>query len=256
MVSRRSVLKLCFGLCGCTLCGSLEFSGGLARADQQTNVRGQGYDLHFIGAQRDTVMNGRLGALLDLRALAKTSHLYGIGPIEQLRGEVTIANSRPALARVGPDGKVRVQESFESGVPFFAWAEVPSWQTVAIPSHIRSYGDLEKFVPVAAASIGLDPQIALPFLLRGHTDLIEFHVLNRIGDEPHDAQAHRKIQRVFEVEGMDTIMVGFYSPGARGIFTPMESTIHIHFQSTDNAISGHVQTLSISDKLTLAFPST
>jgi acetolactate decarboxylase len=256
MVNRRSVLKLCLGLCGCTICSSLEFGGRPARADQQTDVRGKGYDLHFIGAQRDTVMNGRLGALLDLRTLAKTSHLYGVGPIEQLRGEVTIANSRPALARVDPEGKVRVQESFESGAPFFVWAEVPSWQTVAMPSHIRSYGELERFVPVAAASAGLDPQMALPFLLRGHADFIEFHVLNRIGDAPHDARTHRKIQRVFELERMDAVMVGFYSPGARGVFTPMESTIHIHFQSADNAISGHVQTMSISDKLTLAFPST
>jgi len=244
-------------MCTCTVCASFDFGfgGRPVRAGQQTDVRGRGYDLHFIGAQRDTVMNGKVAALLDLRPLAKTSHLYGIGPIEQLRGEVTIANSRPALARVGPDGKVHVEDGFEAGVPFFVWAEVPAWQIVTLPPHIQSHGDLEKFIPDAAALAGLDIQKPLPFLLRGNTNFIEFHVLNRRGDQPHDAKMHKKIQTVFELDGAKAVMVGFYSPNLRGVFTPMESTIHIHFQTSDNSVSGHVQKLSINENVTLAFPS-
>ena len=64
-------------------------------------------------------MNGKLAAALDLKTLAGRPHLYGLGPIEQLRGEVTIADSRPALARVGSDGMVNVTGSFDAGVPFF-----------------------------------------------------------------------------------------------------------------------------------------
>jgi hypothetical protein len=51
-------------------------------------------------------MNGKFAAALDLNALAGRPHLCGLGPIEHLRGEVTISDSRPALARVGPDGAV------------------------------------------------------------------------------------------------------------------------------------------------------
>jgi acetolactate decarboxylase len=256
MVTRRSVLKL--GLCGCAVCGLGGFGAGLSRAgaDQRTDVFGKGYALHFLGAQRDTVMNGKLSASLDLRSLADTSHLYGIGPIEDLRGEVTIVNSRPALARVDSNGVAKVQESFAAGAPFFVWAEVPSWQTAPIPSHIRSYGELEKFAPEAAAAAGLDPKQPLPFLVRGRIEAIEFHVLNRMGDDPHSAEKHRKMQAMFELASVDAVMVGFYSPGARGVFTPMDSTIHIHFQSVDNTISGHVQKLTIGKDVTLGFPST
>ena len=62
-------------------------------------------------------MNGKLAAALDLKTLAGRTHLYGLGPIEQLRGE----------ARVAPDGTVNVTDSFDAGVPFFVWAEVPHW---------------------------------------------------------------------------------------------------------------------------------
>jgi len=257
MVSRRSILKVGLGLCGCAVCALAELGFGIssARADQQVNVRRPGYDLHFIGAQRETVMNGKLAASLDLRTLARTPHLYGLGPIEQLRGEVTIVNSRPALARIGPDGMVHVSESFDSGAPFFIWAEVPAWQSVAIPSHIRSYSDLEKFVPEAANMAGLDSRTPLPFLLRGRARSIEFHVLNRVGDERHDLKKHREIQAVFELEGVETTMVGFCSPGHRGIFTPMDSTIHIHFQSVGNGISGHIQKLKLAEDTMLWLPS-
>ena len=201
------------------------------------------------GAQRETVMNGKLAAALDLRTLANTPHLYGIGPIEELRGEATIADGRPSLARVGPDGAVRVAESFEAGVPFFVWAEIPAWQTVSVPAELRTFAELEVFVPRAAASVGLDPQRPLPFLIRGRQDLIEFHVLNRIGDAPHGMEMHRTIQVVFELAQAETIMVGFHSPIHRGIFTPMDSTIHIHFQTADNSKSGHVQTLELGQRL-------
>ena len=82
---------------------------------------------------------------LDLKTLAGRTHLYGLGPIEQLRGEVTIADSCPALARVGPDGTVNVIVSFDDGVPFFVWAEAPHWVKMPIPEKVRSFEDLETF---------------------------------------------------------------------------------------------------------------
>jgi acetolactate decarboxylase len=257
MGTRRSILKAGLGVCTCAVCGAalLDHIARTARANAPTRVQGPGYDLRFIGAQRETVMNGKLAAALDLRTLAKTTHLYGIGPIEELRGEVTIADSRPSLARVGPDGAVRVAESFEAGAPFFVWAEVSAWRPVSIPAEARTFADLEAFVPRAAASIGLDPQGPLPFLIRGRQDLIEFHVLNRIGDAPHGMEMHREIQVVFELAQAETIMVGFHSPTHRGIFTPMDSTIHIHFQNADNSKSGHVQKLELGRDLVLGLPS-
>jgi hypothetical protein len=114
MISRRQLLSLT--VCGCATCGGFgisSFARSAAWADSTTAIKGDGYDLWFIGAQRETIMNGKLAAALDLRTLASRPHLYGIGPMEQLRGEVTIADSRPALARVASDGAVKVTPSFE-----------------------------------------------------------------------------------------------------------------------------------------------
>jgi hypothetical protein len=49
-------------------------------ADGPTTIRGSGYQLSFIGAQRETIMNGKLAAALDLSTLAHRPHLYGVMP--------------------------------------------------------------------------------------------------------------------------------------------------------------------------------
>ena len=256
MIQRRDLLKTSLTICGCTVCGGLGLGafGGATRADSPTAIRGSGYELWFIGAQRETIMNGKLAAALDLRTLANRPHLYGVGPIEELRGEVTIADSRPALARVTPEGTVSVSESFDAGTPFFVWAEVPRWVERPIPAELRSYEDLERFIPLAAAAAGLDADQPLPFLVTGREDLIEFHILNRIGDAPHNMEMHKKIQIRFELEQAEAMIVGFHSTRHRGIFTPGDSNIHIHFQTPDNAKSGHIQKLRLGDGATLKLP--
>ena len=87
-VQRRDLLKTSLTVCGWAICGELGIgaSGSAARADGPTTIRGAGWDLWFIGAQRETIMNGKLAAALDLTTVADRPHLYGVGPIEQLRG--------------------------------------------------------------------------------------------------------------------------------------------------------------------------
>jgi acetolactate decarboxylase len=257
MLERRDVRKTSLTLCSCAASGALD-SGALgadARADGPTAINGTGYRLWFIGAQRETIMNGKLAAALDLNTLAGRAHLYGLGPLEQLRGEVTIADGRSALARVASDGTVSVTQSFAAGAPFFVWAEVPHWITTPIPAGIRSFEDLERFVPRAAEAAGLDAEKPLPFLVLGREDLIEFHILNRIGDPPHNMEEHKKIQIKFELTKAEATIVGFHSTRHRGIFTPGDSNIHIHFQTPDNEKSGHIQKLEIGDGTMFSLPA-
>jgi hypothetical protein len=120
MVQRRDLPRTSLTICGCGICGGFGIgaSGRDARADGPTAVSGTGYELWFIGAQRETIMDGKLAAALDLNILADRAHLYGLGPLERCRW-VTIADTRPALARVAADGTVSVTESFTAGAPFF-----------------------------------------------------------------------------------------------------------------------------------------
>ena len=134
-----------------------------------------------------------------------------------------------------------------------------SWHKAAVhcDATVRScsFEDLESFVPKAAAAVGLDADKPLPFLVSGHEQQIEFHIVNRIGDGPHDMEMHKKIQVTFELEKAEMTIVGFHSIKHRGIFTPGDSNIHIHFQTPDNTKSGHIQKLQLGDGATLSLPA-
>jgi hypothetical protein len=72
MISRRQLLRASLTVCGCAMCNELGIStfADSARADSPTAIKGTGYDLWFIGGQRETIMNGKLAAVLDLGTLA------------------------------------------------------------------------------------------------------------------------------------------------------------------------------------------
>jgi acetolactate decarboxylase len=252
MISRRHFLRSGLTVCACAACGVRAIA---AEAGGPVAVKGSGYDLWFVGGQRETITNGRLASVFELKTLAGRPNLYGLGPIEQLRGEVTIIDSLPALARVASDGTVKVTPSFDVGLPFFVWSEVPVWRPTAIPAEIRSFEQLERFIPRAAASAGLNADRPLPFVVNGPEDMIEFHVLNRIGDGPYTADMLKKIQFVFEIEQVEAIIVGFHSTKHRGIFTSADRNIHMHFQTPDGTQSGHIAELRLGPGATLSLPA-
>jgi acetolactate decarboxylase len=255
MLTRRHLLHTSL-FTGCAVCAALATSR-LSNADATevvapSKIGGPGYELSFVGSQRQTIMTGDRAAHLDLRTLKGRPHLYGIGPIQGLTGEVTIADGRPSLARVGDDHLVHVTESYEAGVPFFVWAEVSAWQTKELPEDVGTYPELEKFVGEAGAMAGLTQ--AFPFVLTGRPELIDFHIVNATPDTPPGKEAHQKIQIPFELRGQDVTFVGFWSNQHQGVFTPMGTYMHAHFQTLDNKISGHVQGLKLAQGMRLGLP--
>jgi acetolactate decarboxylase len=256
MLTRRNLIHAGFAS-ACAACAAFAtnpLSHALAAAAAApAEIDGRGYKLWFVGGQRETIMMCKRDALLDLRTLKNRSQVYGIGPIEGLGGEVTIVNSRPSLARVDAGRRVHVEQTYEAGVPFFVWAEVPGWTDVTVPAQIRTYADLEAFIAKAGQEAGLTQ--AFPFVVTGRPALIDFHVVDARPDTPPGPAAHQKIQIPFEVHGQDATLVGFWSNQHQGIFTPMGTNIHIHFQTADNKASGHVQGLDLGQSgMTLRLP--
>jgi acetolactate decarboxylase len=254
---RRHLLRLAIGG-GCAICTAL--AGRAARGAEATTpptvVQGPGYVLRYIGALHAAIMQGQRAAILDLATLRDVPRFYGLGPIEGLAGEVTIIDSRPSLARVRGDRAIEITESFDAGVPFFVWAEVPRWRTVPLPAEVRSYADLEAFVGRAATAANIAGQ-PFPFLVRGRPALIDFHVVNARPDTPAGMEAHDAIKVPFHLRGQDVTLIGFYSSDHHGVFTPMGSNVHIHFQTSDNTRSGHVEGLQeiSAGNATLALPA-
>ena len=109
-------------------------------------------EVHHVGEMRKVMREGDLTATIDLNRLSKMQHLYALGPIEGLRGEVTIWDSKPSIARI-IDDKVTTTESFQNKACFLVYANVEAWEEVPIPQEISNEKTLEKWLEQTATRL-------------------------------------------------------------------------------------------------------
>ena len=211
-----------------------------------------GPGVHWAGAQRD-VLGGDLRGHVELEPLSSVPHLYGLGPLEGLRGEVSIFGGVPSIARI-ERGTVVTAASWNTRACFLVWAQVPAWSERTTDGIAASLDGVEREVVALAREAGLDPDRPLPFRVRGIAVEATFHVLDKRDGLPHNPERHdqAKVRRTLERASVE--LVGFYSRQHRGIFTPGESNVHVHLRTEDGRISGHLEAVRLAPGARLAVP--
>ena len=212
-----------------------------------------GSGVRWIGAQRD-VLGGDLRGHVELEALAAVPHLYGLGPLEGLRGEVSIFDSVPSIARI--EGETVVTDvSWRGRACFLGWAQVPAWFERSKDSIPAGLDGVEREVVALAREAGLNPDRPLPFKVRASAIEATLHVLDKRDGLTNNPERHEqaKVRRTLEDAAVE--LVGFYSRHHRGIFTPGESSVHVHLQAEDGRISGHLETIQLAAGARVAVPA-
>jgi len=200
------------------------------------------------------VLGGDLRGHVELENLASAPHLYGLGPLEGLRGEVTIFESVPSIARIEQETVV-TSASWSARACFLVWALVPAWferVSDAIPAGLDG---IEREVIALAQGAGLDPARPMPFRVRATAVEATLHVLDKRDGLPHNPERHEqaKVRRTLERAPVE--LVGFYSRQHRGIFTPGESNVHVHLRTEDGRMSGHLETIRLAAGAQVAVPA-
>ena len=208
--------------------------------------------VRWSGAQKN-VMAGDLSAHITLKSLEGLNHLYAVGPLEELKGEITILNSQTSVSRVTATG-VSIETGFGHSACFLAYSQVEFWREVPLPAGVRTERDLERYIPEVAATVGIDPHLPLPFLLSGAFERIELHILHKTDGLLHNRELHDKAKVHYTIVGGDAELIGFYSSSHRGVFTPGESVLHIHARTGDGMLSGHVEEVVLTDSTRLYLP--
>jgi hypothetical protein len=215
-----------------------------------------GPGVRWIGAQRD-VLGGDLRGHAEIETLSAVPHLYGLGPLEGLRGEVSIFGGVPSIARIERETVVTAS-SWRARACFLVWAQVPAWSERsferakdAIPAGLDG---IEREVVALAHEAGLDPDRPLPFRVRATAIEATFHVLDKRDGLPHNPERHEQAKVRRTLRGGVVELVGFYSRHHRGIFTPGESSVHVHLQTEDGRISGHLETIQLAPGARVAVP--
>jgi hypothetical protein len=208
--------------------------------------------VRWIGAQRD-VLGGDVGGKISLREVADLPHLYALGPRAGASGEITIFDSQPCIARV-VDGGVKMEAGLGHEACFLVYDQVRAWHESI---EMRSIDD-EPALTVALTRViceaRLDDRAPVVFLLRAYASALTYHVLNKRDRLPHTPALHEQAKVRFRLERRVVDVLGFYSRRHRGIFTPGDSDLHMHFRTIDGQVSGHVERLALGPGTVVAVP--
>jgi acetolactate decarboxylase len=181
-------------------------------------------------------------------------YLYALGPLAELRGEVSIFAGVPSIARIERDAVV-TSASWSERACFLVWAQVPAWSEHAPGVTPAGLDGLEREVVALARETGLDPERPLPFRVHATALEVTLHVLDKRDGLPHDPERHEqaKVRRTLGHAAVE--LVGFYSRHHRGIFTPRESNVHVHLRTEDGRISGHLETIRLATGARIGVPA-
>jgi acetolactate decarboxylase len=100
-------------------------------------------------------------------------------------------------------------------------------------------------VAARARKAGLDMTAPIPFRVTALAQEIQMHIVNRQGRDAKGREAHEAIEVKFPLTHVMVELIGFWSDRHGGVFTHMGSNVHVHGRTTDNKVSGHVDSFRI-----------
>lgn len=197
--------------------------------------------VYAIGALRE-VMHGNLEVTAAISKKDDIAYLFGLGPNDSLRGEITIMDGEIYLSKVGADGHPEVNTVDGIRAPFFVLSAVEHWSGSTLLETIQHPKGLESYL-VMAYHMQREP---FAFIIEGTIASLTYHIQDLPLEIPEGADLHG-FKKTYELEDTEVKILGFYSPGHQGVFTHKDSKIHLHFVSKDKKYSGHVDDFFIGD---------
>ncbi len=194
-------------------------------------------DVQVIGAMKNVMWKGQLEGIINLDTFSQRTHLYGLGPVEFLSGEILILDGQSYKSSVINDTTMRVEETFTIKAPFFGYANISKWEEWKLPSHILTIPHLELYLD----SLTKTAQRPFLFKLTGIVEQATIHIVNL----PEGAsvsspdEAHQGLKK-YQLQNEESVIVGFFSTAHQTIFTHHDTFVHMHLITHDRLKMGHL----------------
>jgi len=197
---------------------------------------------------------GDVSAKEKLSIFKEKKHIYALGAIENLKGEIQIFNNKPFLTQQ-KDSTIIFDRTLNKKATLLVWASVAKWKTIQIPNTITTYKELEVYIAKTAKENNIVIDKPFPFLLEGTPTSFDWHVINwKDGDTEHSHQKHINSGPHGTLTNRKSRFLGFYSDAHHAIFTHHTTNMHIHVLTDDKKIAGHVDGLILGKNMTLQLP--
>ena len=219
-----------------------------------TLLKSTSYKVEYKGALKEIMFEGNISARIDLAILKQKPHLFALGSVENLKGEIMILDGKSYVSSI-TGGKVATDTSFSQKASLLVYVQVKEWVAIPVPDHIRSYEALETYLPQIGKEKGLNINKPFPFLLKGKALSVHWHVIDwKEGDREHTHEKHKNAGASGIAPQAEATILGFYSNKHHRIWTHHDTNMHLHAYLAKEGLSVHVDGLSLQPGSTLLLP--
>lgn len=208
-------------------------------------------EVNIVGALRDVMWNGQLQGQVYIDTIPDQDHLYGMGPLEYLAGEITIIEGKTYQSKAVSQNEMWVEETTNIRAPFLGYSRIPRWKELTLPDSVRTIEMLEQYL------LNLVGESAYPFMfkLAGIIEQAGIHIMNlpegsavSSPKDAHDTMVH------YEINNENCDIVGFFSVSHQTIFTHHDSFVHMHLITADRTKMGHLDEILFGSDMKLYLP--
>ncbi len=211
-------------------------------------------DLQIHGALKEIMHKGARQGVVQLSEVINDDHVYGIGAMENLDGEILIMDSQLLINRAKPYGIPTGQTipDKNSKALLLVTAKVNDWQTIQINQE-TDYYSIDSKIKAEAKKVGVDIENPFPFIITGEFSEIDWHIISpQSPDGSHDDHLAKSWKR--KDSNTQGKILGFYSEKHQAVFTHHTRYTHMHILYESDALSGHIDGLKLNADWQISFP--
>lgn len=209
------------------------------------NIKAQKTDnnIKIVGAMKNVMWKGQLYGTINLDTISNKKHLYGIGPVEYLTGEILVMDGKSYKSKVLTSKTMKVEETYKLKAPFFGYTNIDNWKEQPLPDSIKTLGQLETYLDLTTKSA----KRPFMFKLTGTVENATIHIVNlpkgskvSSPDDAHQGQTN------FELANQQVDIIGFFSTEHQAIFTHHDTFLHMHLITADKTKMGHLDNVNFA----------
>lgn len=213
-----------------------------------TTKQTQSTKVKISGEMKNVMRLGKLEGNISLDTLSQ-KNLYGIGPVEYLKGELMIFDGISYVSKVETDSTMTIETSFEVKAPFFVYAQVDDWKSETLTDSIFNLETLEVYLDEKFK----DRNEPVVFKVEGAIDSAIIHIVNLPEGTKASSpeEAHQGIV-YYPVSKENVDILGFFSRKHQAVFTHHDTFMHLHLITKNREMMGHLDEIDFgSNQLTL-----
>jgi len=202
-------------------------------------------EVHSIGAMKD--MGNTYQTKVWLDTLPIKNNMFGMGPYDRMKGEITVFDGKPFHASAFIEGKAAVSQSWDIRSPFFVYSNVEQWEEFTLNGPLNSTEDIQNKVAEIAVEKGYNLKEPFAFRIAGVFDQMTLHIVTPRNSEVEGYKPEIKSQK-FNFTNDNGELLGFYSEKDQGIYTGSKSFVHVHYLRDDQTFMGHLDNIKTNDR--------